>query len=73
MEVWLFVLMTPPGCGPALVVVPGLRQCGRSSLTVFRFDIQSAGAIGAVVGIVCIVAGQQFASVGIPHGLEIFT
>jgi uncharacterized membrane protein HdeD (DUF308 family) len=36
------------------------------ALTVFRFDIKSAGAIGAVVGVVCIVAGiQQFASVGV--------
>jgi uncharacterized membrane protein HdeD (DUF308 family) len=33
------------------------------ALTIFRFDIHSAGTIGAVVGIVCIVAGvEQFAS-----------
>jgi uncharacterized membrane protein HdeD (DUF308 family) len=31
------------------------------ALTVFRFDLSSAGTIGAVVGVVCIVAGvQQF-------------
>jgi uncharacterized membrane protein HdeD (DUF308 family) len=36
------------------------------ALIVFRFDIQSAGTIGAVVGIVCIVAGvEQFASLGV--------
>ena len=36
------------------------------ALIVFRFDIDSAGTIGAVVGIVCIVAGvQQFASIGV--------
>ena len=39
------------------------------ALTIFRFDIKSAGAIGAVVGIVCIVAGfQQFGSVGVAGG-----
>jgi len=33
------------------------------ALTIFRFDIHSAGTLGAVVGIVCIVAGvEQFAS-----------
>jgi uncharacterized membrane protein HdeD (DUF308 family) len=36
------------------------------ALTIFRFDIHSAGAIGAVVGIVCIVAGvHQFAALGV--------
>jgi uncharacterized membrane protein HdeD (DUF308 family) len=29
------------------------------ALTVFRFDLNSAGTIGAVVGVVCIVAGMQ--------------
>jgi uncharacterized membrane protein HdeD (DUF308 family) len=44
------------------------------ALTIFRFDIKSAGAIGAVVGIVCIVAGfQQFLSVGVSStGWKIF-
>ena len=32
------------------------------SLTVFRFDLDSAGAVGAVVGVVCIVAGMRSSS-----------
>jgi len=36
------------------------------ALTVFRFDIHSAGVIGAIVGAFCIVAGiQQFATLGV--------
>jgi uncharacterized membrane protein HdeD (DUF308 family) len=36
------------------------------ALTVFRFDIDSAGTIGFVVGAVCIVAGiQMFGSLGV--------
>ncbi len=36
------------------------------SLTVFRFDLDSAGAVGAVVGVVCIVAGiAQFMALGV--------
>lgn len=36
------------------------------ALTVFRFDIDSAGVIGAIVGAFCIVAGiQQFATLGV--------
>jgi uncharacterized membrane protein HdeD (DUF308 family) len=36
------------------------------ALTVFRFDLDSAGTIGAVVGVVCIVAGiAQFMALGV--------
>ena len=36
------------------------------ALTVFRFDIDSAGVMRAIVGVFCIVAGvQQFATVGV--------